>query len=94
MTTKGPSRKQVIISMNNNIAKEFIKNSSLYIANINHTFKTIKSNTIANFIHVDSKGIVITTNSISSESDLQEIKKYVKNSLFADIENISSSRLL
>jgi len=28
MTTKGPFRKQVIILINNNIAKEFIKNSS------------------------------------------------------------------
>jgi len=93
MTTKGPSRKQVIIPMNNDIAKEFIKNSNLYIANINHAFKIIKSNTIANFICVNSKGIIITTNNISSGSDLQEIEKYVKNSLPSDIENISLPRL-
>ena len=35
MTTKGPSRKQVIILMNNNIAKEFIKESSSHVININ-----------------------------------------------------------
>jgi len=35
MTTKGPSRKQVIIPINNNIAKEFIKDSSSHIVNIN-----------------------------------------------------------
>ena len=93
ITTKGLFRKQVIIPMNNDIVKEFIKNSSLYIANINHALKTIKSNTIADFIHVDSKGIVITTNNISSGSDLQEIEKYVKNSLSSDVENISSPRL-
>jgi len=69
MTTKGPFRKQVIIPMNNNIAKEFIKNSSSYVANINRALKTIKSNTIANFIHVDSKGMIITTNNISLRSD-------------------------
>jgi len=66
----------------------------LHIANINCVLKTIKSNTIADFIHVDSKGIVIITNNISSGSDLQEIEKYVKNSLPSDVENISSSRLL
>jgi len=70
MTTKDPSRKQVIIPMNNDIAKEFIKNSSSHIANINRALKTIKSNTIADFICVDSKGIIITTNNISLGSDL------------------------
>ena len=93
MTTKGLSRKQVIIPMNNNIAKKFIKNSSLHVANINCALKTIKSNIIADFIHVNNKGIVITTNNISSESDLQEIEKYVKNSLSSDIENVSLPRL-
>jgi len=93
MTTKGPSRKQVIIPMNNDIAKEFIKNSSSHIANVNHVLKTIKSNTIANFICVNSKGIIITTNNISLGSDLQEIEKYIKNSLPFDIENISLPRL-
>jgi len=93
MTTKGLSRKQVIIPMNNNIAKKFIKNSSSHIANINYALKTIKSNTIANFIRVNSKGIIITTNNISSGSDLQEIEKYVKNSLPSDVKNISLPRL-
>ena len=94
MTTKGPSRKQVIIPMNNNIVKEFIKRSSKHIVNINCALKIIKSNTIANFIHVDSKGIIITTNNISSGSNLQEIDKYVKNSLSSDADKISSPRLL
>ena len=64
------------------------------MTSINHTLKTIKSNTIANFIHIDSKGIVITTNNISSGSDLQEIEKYAKNSLPSDVENVSLPRLL
>jgi len=70
MTTKSLSRKQVIISINNNIAKEFIKDSSLHIVNINQALKAIKSSTIANFIQVEDKGIVITTNNVSSDSDL------------------------
>jgi len=77
MTTKGPSWKQVIIPMSYNIAKEFIKNSSSHIVNINHALKLIKSSTIANFIHVEDKGIIITTNIVSLGSDLQEIEKYI-----------------
>jgi len=93
MTTKDPFRKQVTIPMNNVIAKEFIKNSSSHVANINCALKTIKFNTIADFICVDSKGIIITTNNVSSGSNLQEIEKYVKNSLPSNVENISSPKL-
>jgi len=94
MTTKSPSRKQVIIPINNDIAKEFIKSSSKHIVNINHALKTIKSNTIANFIHIDSKDIIIATNNIFLGSDLQEIEKYVKNLLSSDTDKVFSSRLL
>jgi len=69
------------------------RNSLRTQVNINCALKTIESNTIANFIRINSKGIIITTNNVSSESDLQEIEKYVKNSLLSDIENISSPRL-
>ena len=87
------SRKQVIIPMNNDIMKEFIKSWSKYIVNINYALKTIKSNTIADFTCVDSKGIIITTNNVSSGLDFQEIEKYVKNSLSSDTDKVSSPRL-
>ena len=77
MTTKGLSQKQVIIPMSYNIAKEFIKDSSSHVVNINRVLKTIKSSTIANFICVEDKDIIITTNIVSSGSDLQEIEKYI-----------------
>ena len=51
------------------------------------------SNTIADFIHAEDKEIVITTNNISLSSNLQEIKKYVKNSFTTNVEQISSPRL-
>ena len=35
MTMKGPSHKQVIIPMSNNLSKKFIKDSSMHIININ-----------------------------------------------------------
>jgi len=91
--TKGPSQKQVIVPISNNIAKEFIKDSSLHVVNINNALKVIKSSTIADFIYVENKGIVIMTNNVSSGSDLQEIEKYVKNSLSFNANKISSARL-
>jgi len=65
----------------------------MYIININHALKGIKSNIIADFIHVEDKRIVIMTNNVASPSDLQEIEKYVKNSLMSNMDQISSPRL-
>jgi len=93
MTTKGPSRKQVIVPMNTNFAKKFIKDSSLHVVNINCALKAIKSSTIVDFICVENKGIIITTSNVSLGSDLQEIEKYVKNSLIFDADQVSSPRL-
>ena len=93
MTTKSPSQKQVIIPMSYDIAKEFIKDSSSHIVNINHALKAIKSSTIANFIRVENKDIIITTNIVLLGSDLQEIEKYVKNSLSSDADKVLPARL-
>jgi len=79
--------------MSNDIAKEFIKESNSHIANINCALKAIKSNTLANFIHVEDKDIVLITNNVVSGSNLQEIEKYVKNSLSTDANKISLARL-
>jgi len=79
--------------MSNDIAKEFIKESNSHIANINCALKAIKSNTLANFIHVENKDIVLITNNVVSGSNLQKIEKYVKNSLSTDANKISLARL-
>jgi len=79
--------------MNNEVAKRYLKNLSMYIININHALKDIKSNIIADFIHVEDKGIVIMINNMASTSNLQEIEKYVKNSLIFNMDQISSLRL-
>ena len=65
----------------------------MHIININCALKNIKLNIIVDFIHSNDKGIVIITNNVVSPSDLQEIKKYVRNSLTTDIEQISTPRL-
>jgi len=93
MTTKGLSQKQVIIPMNNNLSKRFIKDLSTHVINLNRTLKNIWSNTITNFIYADDEGVIIITNNVLSNADLQEIEKYVKNSLSSDADSISSPRL-
>ena len=94
MTTKGPSQKQVIIPMNKEAANQYLKDSSMYMININCAFKGIKSNIIADFIRVEDKEIMITTNNVASPSDLQEIKKCIKNSFSTEVDQIFSLRLL
>jgi len=93
MITRGPSQKQVIVPMNNDVAKCYLKDLNMYIININHALKNIKSNIIADFIHIDDKGIVIITNNVACSLNLQEIKKYIKNSLTTDADQISTPRL-
>ena len=94
MTTKGPSCKQVIVLMSCNLGKRFIKDSSSHVININWALKSIKSNICTNFICADNKGIIILTNNVAVNSDLQEIKKYVKSFLATNNDSISSPQLL
>ena len=93
ITTRGLSQKQVIILMTKDMANQFIKDSSMHVININYALKGLKLSIIANFIHVEDKGIVITTNNIASSSDLQEIEKYIKNLFTTDANQVTSPRL-
>ena len=93
MTTKGPSCKQVIVPVNNNNARKYMKDVSTHIININRTLKSIKSNIFADFIKLDDKGIIISTNNITNSSDLQEIKRCVNNSLVVEEDQIKFPRL-
>ena len=93
MTTKGPSCKQVIIPIKGDDANNFIKDLSMHVININQTLKNIKSSIIVDYICIDSKDIIITTNSIASPSDLQAIKKYVKSASSVDADQVQSLQL-
>jgi len=93
MTTKGPSRKRVIVPMKINSTNNFIKDSSTHVININRALKNIKSNVMVDFICSDNKGIVIATNNIASPSDLQAIEKYVKSTVCVEAKHVESSRL-
>ena len=93
MMSKGLSCKQVIIPMSIENAKYFIRESSMHVININRTLKDIKSNIMADFIHIDSKRIIISTNNIACPLDLQEIEKYVKNLLYTVADQIEAPKL-
>jgi len=93
MTTKSPSYKQIIVPMSNETARKYAKDTSMHIISINCALKKIKSNIMANFIHVKDKDIVISTNNVASPSDLQGIEKCVKSSLLNNADQISPPRL-
>jgi len=80
MTTKGPSRKQIIIPMSQDNSNIIITCADEYIFNINRLFKSIKSNVTADFLRSDNRGIIVTTNQIASSSDMSIIEKYIKES--------------
>ena len=80
MTTKGPSRKQVIIPMSGENINSFIKSSSLHIANINRLLRNTKSDVLVDYIRSDNTGIMVITNKIAQQSDMSIIDQYVKNS--------------
>ena len=75
--------------MNKKAANIYIKDASFHISTINRILKAIKSNILADFICIDDKEIIISTNNVASPSDLQEIEKYVKNSLLNNNDQIS-----
>jgi len=50
MTTKGPSRKQVIIPMSGDNNCAFMKNSFLHVVNINRYLKNAKSKVLVDYI--------------------------------------------
>ena len=93
MTTKGPLHKQIIISISNELGIRFTKDSASYIININHILKNIKSNICTDYISSDNKDVNIITNNVTSNSNLQEIEKYVKQSLKDNNNEIASLRL-
>ena len=88
MTTKDPSRKQVIIPMVKDNINKFIKNSSIHVTNLNRNLRNTMSEILVNFICFDPLGITVVTNKVSLNSDLLIIEKYVKN-----LENIDSTQV-
>jgi len=79
MTTKGPSRKQVIILISTENNNNFMKNSALHVSSINRQLRNTKSEVLVDYIRSDPLGITVITNKVSQQYDLI-IEQYVKNS--------------
>ena len=80
MTTKGPSRKQVIIPMSGENINSFTKSLSLHVANINRLLCNAKLDVLVNYIRSDNTGITVITNKVAQQSDMSIIDQYVRNS--------------
>ena len=80
MTTKGPSRKQVIILMSGDNINNFIKNLSLHVANINRLLRNVKLDVLIDYIQSDPTGVTFITNKVSQQSNMSIIDQYIKNS--------------
>ena len=70
-----------------------MKKLSSHVTNINRVLKNIKSEVMADFIHMENSGLVIMTNKVASALDLQTIEKYVKNMYNIKVNYVESPRL-
>ena len=93
MTTKGPSRKNIIIPISSENTTSFMRNSSINVANINRELRNAKTDILVNYIQADNSGIVIVTNKVVQQSDLSIIDRYVKNSNDINSLQVKDSRL-
>jgi len=94
MTTKGLSRKQIIVPMSINNANKFMSASSKHVANFNHSLKNTKTDLMVDFIHIDHCGLIITSNRVASQSEISIVSKYIKNCNNIDTNNIQDTHLL
>jgi len=92
-TTKGPSRKQAIILVHNNLMESIMGDASTHVFQINALLKNIKSSMRSEFIHFCSGGIAIITNNVPNLSDLSIIEKYFKSVEGINSNDIPSPRL-
>jgi len=80
ITTKGLSRKQIIVSISNDNISSFMKNLSAHVTNLNRLLRNTKTEVMVDFIRSDLIGLVIVTNKVAVQSNLQIINQYVKKS--------------
>jgi len=78
MTTRGPSRKEVIIPMTKSNTELIMKLAHKHIANINKCLKNSNSDIIADFIRLSNNRIIITMNRPANVTKLSRIKNFLK----------------
>jgi len=79
--------------MRSNNSKRVMAKANTYVSNINKLLKRIKFEISIDFIWSNNKRLLITTNNVAVASNLDIIKKYIKNLNDIDSNNIMSPRL-
>ena len=64
---------------------KFMKNSSLYVTNINRSLRNVKLEVLVKFIQSDQMVIIVITSKVVLQLDLLIIENYIK-----DMDNIDS----
>jgi len=93
MTTKGPSRKQIIVPMGNDNIKMFMTLSNDHVINVNQALKNVKSDVIIDFIHPDHRGLIFVLNKVAAPFDICIVSNYVKNANNMNSEDVQDARL-
>ena len=75
--------------MSTNNSEVIISQANAYISNINRLFESIESKVSTNFIYSDNKVIIITTNKVAAFSNLNIVKRYIK-----ELDNINSNNVM
>jgi len=90
ITTKGPSRKQIIIPMSKTNTNNIMVSSADHVTNINRILKNIKSKVMVDYICPETTRITVVSNTVASQSDLLVMERYgyVKN-----IDSIMSDKI-
>ena len=73
MTTKRPSRKQVIIPISGENINSFMRSSSFHVANINRLLCNAKLDILVDYIQSDNTGIMVITNKVAQQSNMSII---------------------
>jgi len=75
--------------MSTNNSEVIISQANAYISNINRLFESIESKVSTDFIYSDNKVIIITTNKVAAFSNLNIVKRYIK-----ELDNINSNNVM
>ena len=93
MTTRGQSRREVIIPMTKTNVELIVNLAYIHISNINKCLRNSKSDIFADFIWFNVNEIIIMINKPASDLDLSTIEKYLKNIQNVNPDSIESPHL-
>ena len=93
MITKDPSRKQIIVSINDVNRNNFIRDSNTHVTNMNKVLKNIKTDIMINFVYPNQNNIIVITNKVVSNSELQMVENCIKNTGHIIAEGVETPRL-